>query len=85
MTAKLFAVISIGVVAVILPALPFPAIPASITSSILTVVGYINSLNGVFPIDTILLLFTVTMTFEFALFTYKLVLWLYNFLQRGDG
>ena len=56
--------------------LPDVALPASFTSAIVTANGYIASLNGILPVDTIILLLKLFIGIEVAYFAYKFIMWL---------
>ncbi len=49
-----------------------------ITTSIVTIKGYYMSLNSIVPLETIVAIIIFDLTFETAVFIYKLVRWGYK-------
>lgn len=56
--------------------LPVGSLPPDISSSITTAGGYLNSLNYVLPVTSLVAILTIFLSFETAIFTYKGVMWI---------
>lgn len=56
--------------------LPDVTLPSGLSSSLGTASGYLNPLNGYIPIDTMLIILEVFLTFELAYFAYKGIMWI---------
>jgi len=48
---------------------------SSFTSAITTAGGYLHSLNAILPVDTMLTILGVSLTFELAYLTFKIIMW----------
>ena len=70
----------LAVYAVALPLLAFPdaSFPANITNSIASASSALNALNVVIPVDTLIAIITLFITTEAAIFTYKMIRWVYQ-------
>lgn len=44
-------------------------------SSLTTASGYYHALNSILPVDTMLIIFGISLTFELAYLTFKVIMW----------
>jgi len=51
------------------------SLPTDITSGITTAGGYLHALNVVLPVDTMLTILGVSLAFELAYLTFKVIMW----------
>ena len=51
------------------------SLPGSFASSLATAGGYYNAVNGILPVDTMITIFGVSLTFEGGYLIFKMIMW----------
>jgi len=64
--------------------LPDVSLPVEITQNITTFRGYLTSIDAIFPITTLLIIFGLLLSVELAIFTYKVIMWLIKKIPTID-
>jgi len=63
--------------------LPEVAFPTQIATSISLVMGYVNAMNWLFPVSTLITCLGIVISFEIGVFVFKFTRWLIH-LIRGN-
>jgi len=72
-----------GFVGFLIGLLPTIAFPTQIATSIALIMGYVNAMNWLFPVSTLITCLGIVITFEIGVFSFKFIRWLIH-LIRGN-
>lgn len=76
-----FLLLIYGLLALVSSVLPTGSLPAVVSSGFSTIVGYMNVVNGFFPVDTLLSLMVLTLQVDAVLLAVWLVLFVINYAR----
>lgn len=72
-----------GFVAFLIGLLPVVDFPSEIATAIVLVMGYVNAMNWLFPVSTLITCLGIAITFEIGVFVFKFTRWIIH-LVRGN-
>jgi len=72
-----------GFVSFLIGLLPVVDFPSEIATAIALVMGYVNAMNWLFPVSTLITCLGIAITFEIGVFVFKFTRWIIH-LVRGN-